>query len=116
MALITVNGVAIPSPSEMSVGTMDLSKAERNVNGLMLIERVATKQKLELTWTFLTSNQIRTLLQAVSPVFFTVSYPDPLTNSIKTGTFYVGDRNAGMLDYFNENARYKEFSMNFIER
>jgi hypothetical protein len=116
VALIKVNGVTLPSPSEMSVGVMDLSKAERNANGLMLIERIATKQKIECTWAYLTSNQVRDLLLAVSPVFFTVTYPDPEKNSIQTGTFYVGDRNMGVLDYFNDEARYKDFGMNFIER
>lgn len=116
MALITVNGVALPSPSEMSVGVMDLSKAERNANGLMLIERIATKRKLEMTWAYLTRDQIRDLLLAVSPVFFNVTYPDPQTDTMKTGTFYVGDRNMGVLDYFGEVPRYKDFGMNFIER
>lgn len=116
MALIKVNGVTLPSPSEMSVGKMDLSKAERNANGLMLIERIASKTKLEMTWAYLTSSQARDLLLAVSPVFFTVTYPDPRTNSIETGTFYVGDRNMGVLDYFDDVARYKDFGMNFIER
>ena len=116
MALITVNGVALPTPSELTTGVMDLSKAERNTNGLMLIERIATKRKLEMSWTFLTANQLRDILQRVSPVFFSVTYVDPQTDSLKTGTFYVGDRNAGTLDYFNGVARYKDVTMNFIER
>ena len=116
MALITVNGVALPTPSEMSIGKMDITKAERNVNGLMIIEKVASKTKLEFTWTFLTSAEVSTLLQVVSPVFFRVNFPDPQTNSIRTGDFYVGDRTMGMLDYFNGVARYKDFAMNFIER
>jgi hypothetical protein len=116
MALITVDGIALPTPSEMSVGVMDLSKAERNANGLMLIERIATKQKIEMTWGYLTENQLKTLLSAVSPVFFSVTYPDPQTALIKTGTFYVGDRNMGVLDYFDGIIRYKDLGMNFIER
>jgi len=116
MALIKVNGVTLPTPSEMSIGKMDITKAERNVNGLMIIEKIASKTKLEFTWTFLTSEQVSALLTVVSSVFFNVSYPDPQTNSIKTGSFYVGDRTMGMLDYFNDEARYKDFAMNFIER
>jgi len=116
MALITVNGVALPTPSEMSIGKMDITKAERNVNGLMIIEKVASKTKLEFNWSFLTADQVSSMLTIVSPVFFNVNYPDPQTNSIKTGSFYVGDRTMGMLDYFNGEARYKGFAMNFIER
>lgn len=116
MALITVNGVPLPSPSEYSVGVMDLSKAERNANGLILIERIATKRKIECQWAFLTADQLQLLLTTVSPVFFSVTYPDPQTGATRTGTFYVGDRTAGMLDYFDNVPRYKDTAMNFIER
>jgi hypothetical protein len=117
VAIILVDGVAIPTPSEMSVGVMDLSKAERNANGLMLIERIATKQKLEFTWAFLTEFQLRNLLSAVSPVFFSVTYPDPELAGTKTGSFYVGDRNMGVLDFDNAGTpRYKDVSFNFIQR
>ena len=46
MALITISGVALPTPSEFQVGYQDISKAERNANGTMIIERVAVKRKL----------------------------------------------------------------------
>jgi hypothetical protein len=116
MALLTINYVVMPTPSEMSVGVMDLSKAERNANGLMLIERIATKRKLECTWAFLTQAQVRDLLLAVTPVFFNIVYIDPIVGDERIGAFYVGDRNMGVLDYFNGVIRYKDFSMNFIER
>jgi hypothetical protein len=117
VAIILVDGVAIPTPSEMSVGVMDLSKAERNANGLMLIERIATKQKLEFTWMYLTETQLRDLLSAISPVFFSVTYPDPTSAGTRTESFYVGDRNMGILDFNNEGVpRYKDVSFNFIQR
>ena len=46
--MIRINGVTIPTPSDYSVGIMDLSQAERNANGTMIIERIATKRKLEM--------------------------------------------------------------------
>jgi hypothetical protein len=116
MALITINGVSIPTPSEMTVGIMDVSKAERNSNGLMLMERITTKRKLEFNWSFLTSGQLSSLLTLVVPVFFSVTYPDPQLGSNRTGTFYVGDRNLGVLDYYSEVPRYKDVAFNFIER
>ena len=45
MALISVSGVALPTPSEFQVGYMDGQKAERNANGTMIIEKIATKEK-----------------------------------------------------------------------
>lgn len=114
--MIKVNGVVIPTPSDYQVGIMDLSKAERNARGTLIIERIATKRKLELSWKYLSKEDLSRLLKLVSPVFFNVEYIDPQNNMKKTGTFYVGDRNMGALDYRNGNIRYKDIKMNFIER
>lgn len=116
MSLIKINGVAIPTPSEYLIGIQDISKAERNANGTMIIDRIATKRKLELSWKYLNKNDLSNLLNKVSPVFFTVEYLDPQDNATKTGTFYCGDRNCGMLDFINSNPRYKDVKFNLIER
>jgi len=115
--MITVGGVSISTPSDFSVGVMDLSKAERNANGKIIIERIATKRKLEMSWKYLSNASISALLTAISAsVFFTVVYPDPLTGSNRSGTFYVGDRNAGMIDYTAGTPRWKDVKFNFIEQ
>lgn len=114
--MIKINGVTIPIPAEYDVGIMDLSKAERNANGMMIIERIATKRKLELKYEYLNKEQLSSLLTRISSVFFQVEYIDPQLNRRRTGTFYVGDRNMGVLDYRNGNTRYKGVSFNFVER
>jgi len=114
--MIKVNNAAIATPSSYSVSINDLSKADRNANGLMIIERIATKRKLEMSWDYLSQSQLATLLAAISDVFFTVEYPDPQDGAMKTGTFYVGDRNAGAIDYRNNTMRWKDIKFNFIER
>lgn len=114
--MIKVNGVEIPTPSDLSVGIQDISKAERNARGTLIIERITTKRKLEMTWSYLTKEQLQQLFTAVSPVLFTVEYPDPVTNTVLTGTFYAGDRKSGALDYRNGNIRWKDCGFNVIER
>ena len=114
--MLKIDGVEIPSPSDMQVGIMDLSKAERNAKGTLIIERIATKRKLEIAWRYLSKEEISQLFKLVSPVFFNVEYIDPEDNAIKSGTFYAGDRKAGALDYINGNIRYKDVSVNLIER
>lgn len=116
MALVSIGGVALPTPAELQVGVMDISKAERNANGNMIIERIATKRKLFITYTYLTSSDLSLILQKIAPAYFNVSYLDPQTNSFKTGSFYCGDRNVGYVDYINGIARYKDFTFNLIER
>jgi hypothetical protein len=116
MALIRIDGVDIPAPSECSVGIQDISKAERNANGTMIIERIATKRKIELSWKYLDKDQLAQVFTAVSPVFFEVTYVDPQDNGIRTGSFYCGDRKCGMFDFKNGVPRYKDVSFNLIER
>jgi hypothetical protein len=116
MALVSIGGVALPTPTEFQVGIMDISKAERNANGNMIIERIATKRKLFLTYSYLTSSELALILQKTAPAYYNVTYVDPQTNSVKTGSFYAGDRTAGMVDYINGVPRYKDFTVNLIER
>ncbi|MDD4564765.1 MAG: hypothetical protein PHE79_04740 [Eubacteriales bacterium] len=114
--MLKINGVTIPTPSDFKVGIQDISKAERAANGMMFIERIATKRKLEPSWSHLSKEETSRLFQAVSSVFFQVTYIDPEDNTVKTGTFYAGDRKAGAMDYQNGAIRYKDISVSLIER
>jgi hypothetical protein len=55
------------------------------------------------------------MLLQLAPTSYTVTYMDPQTRSMKSGSFYCGDRNIGMLDYINGKPRYKELTFNLIE-
>lgn len=114
--MIKINGVELPTPSDYSIGIQDISKAERNARGTMIIERIATKRKLELSWNFLSKENLSKVLGVVSPVFFSVEYIDPQSGGKRTGTFYVGDRSCGMLSYLNGIPRYKDIKFNLVER
>ena len=114
--MIKINGILLPIPSDYIVSIMDISKAERNAAGTMVIERIATKRKIELAWKYLDRTELSNVLKLVSPVFFTVDYIDPEDNAWKTGTFYCGDRTIGALDYRNGNIRWKDIKFNLIER
>lgn len=114
--MIKINGVALPTPSDYIVSIMDISKAERNAAGTMVIDRIATKRKIELAWKYLEKTELSNVLNLVSPVFFTVEYLDPQDNGWKTGTFYCGDRTIGALDYRGGNIRWKDIKFSLIER
>ena len=115
--MIKINTVAISTPSSFNCSINDIVKAERNANGTMIIEKITTKRKLEMSWSYLSQSALSTLLTAVSTsVFFTVEYPDTLTGALRSGTFYVGDRSADMIDYQSGVARYRNVKFNFIEQ
>lgn len=100
ITILKINNVDIATPSEFTVGVQDISKAERIANGDIKIERIATKVKLEMSWNYLTTNQLSVLLKSVrgsraNPTF-PVTYWDPIEAKAITKQFYVGDRTAGM--------------------
>lgn len=113
--MLKVNGIPIATPSDFSVGVQDLSQAERVATGDIVIDRIATKIKLTMKWNYLTATQLSTLLNAIEPVTFSVTYLDPRSNSQQSRMFYVGDRNAGMYRYNNGNPEYVDIGFNFIE-
>lgn len=115
MSLITISGVALPTPSEFQVGVMDISKAERNATGKMIIERIAVKRKLFITYGYITASDAAKILKLVAPTYYTVTYFDPLENQMKSIQVYCGDRQLGMIDYQNGVPRYKDFGFNLIE-
>lgn len=116
MSVLTIGSSSVASPTELQIGVMDISKAERNARGTLIKEKIATKQKLEIAWKFLTAPQLSTILRAVDANFFSVTYTDPVNNATRTGTFYVGDRNVGVMDIQNGVVRYKDIKFNLIER
>lgn len=117
MDLIRIEAVILPTPSTYLVGLQDIVNAERNARAVLIAERIRVNvRKIELGWQFITRSNVSIVLGAISPLFFNVTYVDPVTDDLRTGTFYVGDRSVPMLDFFNGEPRYKDFAFNLIER
>ena len=114
--MLKIDSVTIPTPTSLGVSIMDISKAERNAAGTMIVDRIATKRKLELSYAVLSQANLSAILTAISPVFFEVEYIDPQDNATKIGTFYTGDRKAGAMDFINGIMRWKDITFNLIER
>lgn len=113
---LTINGVAVAAPVSLEVNLQDLDAetSGRNILGTMMRDRIAGgKRKVNLKWGPLDDSQIAAILNAVSPVFFPVSYPDPISGQ-KSITAYVGDRSAALLDY--SSGKWLGLSFNLIER
>lgn len=114
--MLKVNGVAIAAPSAYEVTIQDLDgESNRNASGNMIRDRIAVKRKINLEWPPLSQVEISTLLNAVSSVFFTVTFPDPQQGMI-TNTMYVGDRTAPAYQYKNGEVKWSGLKMNFIEK
>ncbi|MDU5106536.1 MULTISPECIES: DUF6711 family protein [unclassified Clostridium] len=114
--MLSINGVAIATPKVFEVAVSDLDgESNRNANGELIRDRIAVKRKINLEWGPLTQVEIQTLLSSVSSVFFTVTFPDPMSGVI-TKTMYVGDRTAPAYQYVNGEVKWQGLKMNFIEK
>ena len=95
--MININGTRITAPDTYEVMIADLdASANRSSNGTLYRDRVAVKRTINLGWLILSSQDLSVLLNSISDVFFTVTYFDPQINGLKSGTFYVSDRNMGL--------------------
>lgn len=114
--MLKINGVAIATPSKYEVTVQDFDgESNRNANGNLVRDRIAVKRKLNLEWGPLTQGEIQTLLNAVSSVFFTVTFTDPQLGEV-TKTMYVGDRTSPAYSCINGVVKWSNLKMNFIEK
>jgi hypothetical protein len=113
--IVTISGVGVPTPTDFQVGIMDISKAERNASGKMIIERIAVKRKLFFTYSYITQQDASKVLKLVAPTYYTVTYVDPQDNMRKSGQFYCGDRQIGYISYRDGGIIYKDLTFNLIE-
>lgn len=116
MAQLIINGVAVKPPKSFQVGIQDIDgETGRNANGDMVRDRITTKRKLDCEWGMMTQEEMSQLLNAVSAVFFEVSYPDPVKGQT-TGTFYVGDRTAPSYTFTEKFKPWSGAKFNLVER
>lgn len=117
---IRINGVDIVAfPDEFKVTLLDLDDSDstsRSTTGLLSRDRVAVKRQIELSFGQLTWSQISGLLTQISSVFFDVYYPDPMSGSYLTKTFYVGNRPAPVGYAKNGTIVWEGLSFSWIER
>jgi hypothetical protein len=114
--MLTVDGVAIPRPDEYIVDYEEISKAERNANGLMIKEVITYKYKLNLFWKKLEQNEMNKLMDVKNKNFFNVSFIDMYGRRV-TKTFYAGTPNSKGMDWSGGKIQYwLDTKMNFIER
>lgn len=67
---------------------VDGPNAGRQINGDLIRDRVATKIRWDVTCRPLTGAECSIVLQSVQPEYVQLTYSDPVTNTVKTGTFY----------------------------
>lgn len=119
MALLKIGTVSLPAPTALQPGIQDLDSEEgtgRNQSGTMFRDRVAVKRSIHCEWGVLTRAEMSTLLAAMSPASFELTYPDPQTGQLETITAYVGNRVPAMCMAISDTDwMWSGLSVDFIE-
>lgn len=118
MAVIQIGGKDIPDPSALQWDQSDITSdsSGRNAAGAMLMDRIAQKVKLTLSWNFLTFDKISAILSAIEPIYFDVTYPDPKDGFTTTKTFYLGDRSTPLYSVCDGIAGWQSLSITLNEK
>ena len=116
--MITVDGASVPCPSAFTWGLQDVSASEsgRTDDALMHKNRVDQKRKISLQWNGKNWSETAQILQAFNPEYISVRYPDMMSGTYETRTFYVGDRSAPVKWWWVGNHRMESISFDIIER
>ena len=118
----------VRAPNEMSqtIQDLDASSTTRSANGTMVRSVVrqgaSAIRKLELKWSTVPMEDVKSILAYVAATFIWVKYPDLVTGEFRTAQFYVGDRKATFRRVIKDdtgeysNVVVNELSFNLIER
>jgi len=97
---LAINGAEIAHyPSEFKVTVMDLDNAEttkRTANGELTRDRIAVKRQIEMRFAPMVWTKLSAILTAMQSEFFQFTYPDPMSGTQETRTFYVSDRESAI--------------------
>jgi hypothetical protein len=117
MAIISIGGAAMPSPSSMKIPQFDLDSGDTGRNETGVIQRDRVRQgiyKIECEWKGITSSDLNMIENAVKPASFSVAFPTSVGSQTKT--MYVGDRNIEIAVYSEDYHKIRwNISFNLIE-
>lgn len=100
--LLSINGVAIPTPSKFNITYNDLDSEEtgRSLDGNLHRDVIGTNfRTIDLEWKTMERDDLRKLLNALSKKTFPVTYYDPIKDTMVTKTMYAGNRKVDMYNY-----------------
>ena len=116
--MLWIDGVKMPSPSELTVSIEERGDdSECNVLGERVVDRLAVKRVIELSWAMLSAEEMALLFDAATEaVFFTAKFPDPITGAQSEAVCRAVGRSARLFRMDGGAARWTDVSMKWEER
>ena len=115
--------ILLSDPSEYKLSKFDLTKSQRTTDGSMIMQYIATKRRLDLSWNAMEGSKLNEMLDFFAYIkqhtparpYFYVYYPDA-EGTLKQFLAYHGDISYS-LEFWNPNDAklYWKVSVAFIE-
>lgn len=87
MEFFRVNNTKIKAPTELTVSPEMLDKAERTVDGTLVVDIIGTKRKVDVSWEYLSKEDMTNLTKAIGGDKFTeIEFRDIVTGNMVTMT------------------------------
>jgi len=114
--VLKIAGVSVKAPTDLKIGRFDLTKSGRTASGKMVMELIATKKRVDITWKMLPDNELQKIIDTITAnkPFFSLEYPD--AGGTKTMTCYAGDVVTSLWHTKNGIRYWEEVSIPFIEQ
>jgi hypothetical protein len=108
--------VKVTTPSEIKVSRFDITKSQRAASGKMIMQIIATKRRVDVTWKMLKDSDLATIINtiAANKPFFVLEYPD--VGGAQTMTCYAGDIVTSLWHTIGGIRYWEEVSIPFIEQ
>ena len=115
--MLKINNVTIATPSAMEVALVEIGDARRNAAGQQVIDRIALKQRLRLSWNYLDGTVLSGILSALdAQPFCAVEYPDPVTGQSRSVLCSCESHVCGVLRQSDSATGWKNVEIVLMER
>jgi len=114
--LLTLGGSTIKKPNDFQIEKYYLSKAGRTADGLMHLDKIASKRKFLFKYDVIKGSLMDEILDIIygDDVFFTLTY---IENDVtKSATVYVGAIKSTQFRTDSGAWYYKDFNFDLIEQ
>ena len=118
MEFFKINGKMIASPKDVDHSYEILDKIERTLDGTMVVDKIGFKNKITVSWDYLTKEDMMTLRgEIIKDSFSSITYQDSDTGTLATIyakpkdiTYQVG------YDWVKSKVIWKNVSVSFEEK
>lgn len=115
---LKINDKTIKSPSEISHSYEVLDKAERTIDGTMVVDLIGRKRKVDVSWEYLSKEDMKILAtETKTGTFVTVTFHDSITGALTTITARPKDLvYQPYYDWAKSKILWKSVAISFVER